>query len=91
MQPSKVGWVYLIRQGKFHKLGATDNPARRWRELAKQTPENMSLEHEIGTDDHFGLEAYWKNRWNKKGHNHRGEFYELPKSEIQSFKRMKHF
>ena len=60
---SKTGWVYLFKQGRFHKLGATNNHARRMRELARQTAEDIKPEHEIETDDHFGLEKYWEQRW----------------------------
>lgn len=44
---SRIGWVYLIKQGQFYKLGAADNPARRLRELANQTSEDTMPEHEI--------------------------------------------
>jgi len=51
----RVGYVYLIRSGKYHKIGLTRRePRTRLKELT--TPEGVSLVHVIETSDPEGLE-----------------------------------
>lgn len=88
--PSRTGWVYLMKQGQYHKLGKTNDTVRRGKELGRQAAEETTEIHAIETDDHHGLEKYWEDRWTKRGFHHRGEFYKLPSQEVASFRRMKH-
>ncbi|WP_419906912.1 GIY-YIG nuclease family protein [Hoeflea sp.] len=89
LTPSMTGWIYLMKQGRYHKLGKTNDPVRPSKELGIQAAEETTQVHVIKTDDHDGIETYWKNRWKKL--RHRGEFYKLPHREVVSFRRMKHF
>lgn len=51
-----LGFVYLIRSGRFYKIGKTNAAGRREREIALQLPEKVSVIHTIRTDDPSGIE-----------------------------------
>jgi hypothetical protein len=80
-----IGFVYLMRSAKFYKIGKANQTGRRHRQLAIQLPETLLLVHEIKTDDPFGIEAYWHNRFAEKRRN--GEWFELSKADVDAFKR----
>jgi hypothetical protein len=44
-------FVYLLKSGRFYKIGCTNAVGRRERELAIQMPEKASVVHSIKTDD----------------------------------------
>jgi hypothetical protein len=50
------GFVYLIRSGRYFKIGKTNSAGRRERELAIQLPEKANTVHVIRTDDPTGIE-----------------------------------
>ncbi len=85
--PETYGYVYLIKSGKFHKIGRTNSPGRRGYEVALQLPEEIETVHLIKTDDPVGVEAYWHERFKDK--RKKGEFFELPAEDIRAFKRWK--
>lgn len=82
-----IGSVYLIKSGKYYKIGRTNSMGRREYEIALQLPEKEKLIHEIKTDDPVGIENYWHNRFDKYRAN--GEWFELTQLEINAFKRRK--
>lgn len=86
-EPSAVacGYVYLIKSGRFYKIGRTNSPGRRGYELDLQLPEEPKTIHVIKTDDPVGIEAYWHNRFKAK--RKRGEFFELDVNDVTAFKR----
>jgi len=51
------GFVYLIKSGRYHKIGRSNSAGRREYELAIQLPEKATKIHEIRTDDPAGIEA----------------------------------
>ena len=82
-----TGYVYLVKSGKFYKIGSTNNPDRRQYEIGLQLPEKIHHIHSIETDDPSGIEAYWHNRFRKK--RLRGEWFDLNANDIIIFRRRK--
>jgi hypothetical protein len=79
------GFVYLIRSGKFYKLGRTNAAGRRLRELSIQLPQKPNTIHVIETDDPEGIEHYWHRRFEEKRHG--GEWFALSTDDVRAFKR----
>jgi hypothetical protein len=81
------GFVYLLKSGNFYKIGRSNAPGCREREIALQLPERAQMVHEIRTDDQKGIEAYWHGRFASKRKN--GEWFELDASDVCCFRRRK--
>jgi hypothetical protein len=81
------GFVYLLRSGRFFKIGRTNALGRRERELVLQLPEKANVVHHIRTDDPVGIEAYWHKRFEARRWN--GEWFELDSADLKAFRRRK--
>lgn len=81
------GCVYLMKSGKYYKVGKSKYPGRRQYELDRQSPEEVRLLHEIRTDDPDGIESYWHKRFESK--RKKGEWFELTPQDVKDFKRRK--
>lgn len=81
------GYVYLLRSGKYYKIGRSNAPGRREYELAIQLPEPVVTIHTIKTDDPVGIEKYWHHRFSDRKKN--GEWFELRKQDVSAFRRRK--
>jgi Meiotically Up-regulated Gene 113 (MUG113) protein len=81
------GYVYLLKSGRFYKVGHTLDVGRRRYDLAIQLPEPVTEEHVIATDDPPGIERYWHARFANRRKN--GEWFELTRADVTAFKRRK--
>jgi hypothetical protein len=82
-----VGYVYLMKSGKFFKIGRSNAVGRREYDLGLRLPEPLTSVHVIPTDDPPGIEAYWHNRFASKRRN--GEWFALDSADVSAFKRRK--
>ena len=85
---SSVGQVYLFKRGKYYKIGKSKDPVRRGKEIRLESPEEPELIHFIETDDPYGVEAYWKERF-KDRRIKKTEFFNLNAQDIKAFRRWK--
>lgn len=82
-----IGYVYLLKSGKYYKIGRSNAPGRREYELAIQLPERVATVHTIKTDDPTGIERYWHERFAERRKN--GEWFELRREDVSAFRRRK--
>jgi hypothetical protein len=80
------GYVYLLRSGRRYKIGKSNDPSRRWREVRLELPDETHQVHTIPTDDPSGIETYWHQRFAAKRVRNT-EFFELDAADVQAFKR----
>lgn len=82
-----LGFVYLLKSGRYYKIGRSNAVGRRERELAIQLPAPAATVHSIKTDDPVGIEEYWHKRFETKRKH--GEWFELDAGDIRAFRRRK--
>lgn len=87
LEPRDFGYVYLMKSGRYYKIGRTNSVGRREYELAIQLPEQAETVHVIQTDDPVGIEEYWHKRFD--GQRMKGEWFDLSQADIKAFKRRK--
>lgn len=82
-----LGYVYLIKSGRHHKIGRTNSIGRREWELGIKIPIPPKTIHYIKTDDPVGVERYWHERFAAK--RGEGEWFDLSPEDVTAFKRWK--
>lgn len=83
------GFVYMMRAGQRYKIGKTNSPVRRYREIQLELPDELIKVHTIETDDPTGIEAYWHKRFDEKRIRN-SEWFELDANDVRAFKRRKY-
>lgn len=84
------GYVYMLRgSGRKYKIGHTNSPNRRFRQVQLEVPDPLVQVHSIPTDDPEGIEKYWHNRFVEKRIRNI-EFFELDADDVRAFKRRKY-
>jgi len=83
----KQGFVYLLKSGRHYKIGYSNSPGRRAYEVDLRMPDEVTLVHEIATDDPPGVEAYWHGRFADR--RRRGEWFDLEPEDVRAFKARK--
>lgn len=84
---SEIGYVYLMKSGRYYKIGRSSSVERRNYDLGIILPEEIKIIHKIETDDPVGIEGYWHNRFDKK--RKKGEWFELSSIDVTAFKKWK--
>jgi hypothetical protein len=84
-----LGYVYLLKSGKYYKIGRSVSVGRRVRELAIQLPQKVTRVHAISTDDPVGIERYWHLRFADRRVRPDAEWFELSAAEVAAFRRRK--
>jgi hypothetical protein len=83
----EIGFVYLLKSGRYYKVGKSNAAGRREREIALQLPERVTVIHTIRTDDPSGIEEYWHRRFESQRLN--GEWFDLTAAAVRAFRRRK--
>lgn len=83
--PASMGFVYLLRSGRYFKIGLTINMEERVGRLKIQLPDPVVEVHRITTDDPRGIERYWHDRFQDRRKN--GEWFELSSADVAAFRR----
>ena len=79
------GFVYLMKSGKYYKIGHSNSVGRREYELGTKLPQKLETIHTIKTDDPEGIERYWHDRFEDT--RKEGEWFELNAVDVKSFKK----
>ena len=81
----RFGFVYLMKSGRYYKIGKSDCVEKRKYEIGIKLPEKLKIIQTIKTDDPNGIEAYWHKRFEDKRKG--GEWFDLSSSDVKAFRR----
>jgi hypothetical protein len=77
------GWVYLLKVGKFFKIGKTTDLKARMTQLKIQLPQNPDVVYTIKTNDIHWMEKHWHQHFVGKRAN--GEWFVLKPDNVDAF------
>jgi len=80
-----VGYVYLMKMGRYYKIGRSNAVGHRHYEVGLKMPEKVVVVHELETDDPVGIEAYWHDRFAER--RLEGEWFNLSAEDVRACKR----
>jgi len=80
-----TGGVYLLKSGRFYKIGKAIVFDRRIKQIKLQQPEPVEVVHKVYTHNLDQAECQWHNRFASKRKN--GEWFELSEEDVAEFKR----
>ncbi len=75
------GYVYVVKCGKYYKIGKTLEPFKRIRALQTTNPEDIEIIFVNRVYDYDTVEKGL--HWNMKSKHHRGEWYALDESDYE--------
>jgi len=81
-----VGWIYIIRCGRFYKIGWSTKPNQRFYTISSSLPFKTEFIHRIGTDNPVLFEAELHERYAKK--RTRGEWFRLSVCDVEELRSM---
>jgi Meiotically up-regulated gene 113 len=76
----------MLRADRRYKIGFTKSPARRFREVRLELPDEIIQVHAVETDDPMGVEGYWHKRFALKRIKD-SEWFELDANDVRAFNR----
>jgi len=74
------GWVYILKAGKYYKIGRSKRPQKRYEDLATLPPWPTEMINTIKAGDMSQLESKLHKRFAEK--RKRGEWFELDKEDV---------
>jgi len=81
---SKAAFVYLIKGGKFYKIGLTNGKLpKRHKQIGTTLPFKSDIVHAIATSDVEGLERHWHNHFAHK--RTEGEWFKPSSEDVMEF------
>jgi hypothetical protein len=81
------GVVYLLKAGKYFKVGKTNSFERRYKDIKLQLPFKPEIVHQILTNNINRLESHWHRHFHNRRRN--GEWFELKAYDLEEFISMK--
>jgi hypothetical protein len=79
-----TGGVYLLRSGRYYKIGKATIFDKRIKRIALQLPEPIEVIHKIYSNNPDELERRWHQRFASKRRN--GEWFELTDVDVAEFR-----
>jgi len=85
----KLGYIYLIESGGYHKIGVSKNPLKRISQLMTIPPFNAEIIDQVYSDDIYKLEERMHNYFCEQRTN--GEWFDLSDNDVLEIKKWFNF
>ena len=80
------GFIYIIKQWEYYKIGRTLNVKNRYRKYITENPEECTLIYSYKTDDYINEEQRLHKEYKDK--HYRGEWFKLDEQDIYTIKNL---